>query len=89
MSIINSLLIEETITTNAKLISNHFNTVFTSIAAKVNENIILWKLKSYFHIIFARLPMKLIFLSQTTPASQGKPSLTLYIYISLKKDIIA
>ena len=38
---INSLLIEETITTNAKLISNHFNTVFTSIAAKVNENIIL------------------------------------------------
>ena len=37
---INSLLIDETITTNAKLIANHFNTFFTSVAAKLNEKIV-------------------------------------------------
>ena len=36
---INSLLIGETITTNGKLIANHFNTFFTSVAAKLNEKI--------------------------------------------------
>ena len=37
---INSLLIGETITTNAKLIANHFNTLSTSVAAKLNEKIV-------------------------------------------------
>ena len=33
----NNLLIGETIATNAKLTANHFNTSFTSVAAKLNE----------------------------------------------------
>ena len=37
---VDSLLIGETITTNAKLIANHFNTFFTSVAAKLNEKIV-------------------------------------------------
>ena len=37
---INNLLIGETITTNAKLIANHFNTFFTRIDAKLNEKIV-------------------------------------------------
>ena len=37
---INSLLIGETITTNAKLIANHFNTFFTCVATKLNEKIV-------------------------------------------------
>lgn len=37
---INSLLIGEPITTNVKLIPDHFNTFFTSIAAKLNEKIV-------------------------------------------------
>ena len=37
---INSLLISETITTNAKLIANHFSTFFTSAAGKLNEKIV-------------------------------------------------
>ena len=37
---INSLLIDETITANAKLIANHFNAFFTSVAAKLNEKIV-------------------------------------------------
>ena len=36
---INSSLIGET-TTNAKFIANHFNTFFTSVAAKLNEKIV-------------------------------------------------
>ena len=40
---INSLLIGETITTFAKLIANHFNTFFPSIAAKLNEKIVKGK----------------------------------------------
>ena len=43
---INSLLIGETITTNAKLIATHFNTFFTSVAAKLNEKIV--KVKKLF-----------------------------------------
>ena len=37
---INNLLIGETITASAKLIANHFNTFFTSVAAKLNEKIV-------------------------------------------------
>ena len=37
---INSLLIDETRTTNAKLIANHFNFFFTSVAPKLNEKIV-------------------------------------------------
>ena len=37
---VNSLLIGETITTNAKLTANHFNMFFTSVAAKLNEKIV-------------------------------------------------
>ena len=37
---INSLLIGEAITANAKLIANQFNTFFISVAAKLNEKIV-------------------------------------------------
>ena len=47
---INSLLIGETITTNAKLIANHFNTFFTSVAAKLNEKIVKAK-KPFSHYL--------------------------------------
>ena len=51
---INSLLIGEIITTNAKLIANHFHIqFFTSVAAKLNEKIV--KAKKRFHIILAGL----------------------------------
>ena len=40
---INSLLIGETIITFAKLIANHLNTFFPSIAAKLNEKIVKGK----------------------------------------------
>ena len=47
---INSLLIGETITTNAKFIANHFNTFFTSVAAKLNEKIVKAK-KPFSHYL--------------------------------------
>ena len=59
---INSLLTGETITASAKLIANHFNTFFTSAAAKLNEKIV--KAKKPFYIILDRLLMKLSFFSQ-------------------------
>ena len=62
---INSLQIGETITTNVKLIPNHFNTFFTSVAAKLNEKIV--KAKKPFSHILDRLLMKLSFYP-TTPA---------------------
>lgn len=34
----NNLLIGETVTANAELIVNHFNTSFASVAAKLNKN---------------------------------------------------
>ena len=36
----NKQFICETIAANAKLIANHFNTFFTSVAAKLNEKIV-------------------------------------------------
>ena len=63
---INSLLIGETITTNAKLIANHFNTFFTSVAAKLNEKIV--KSKKPFSHYLGQTTDETIFLSPTTPA---------------------
>ena len=63
---INSLLIGETITTNTKLIANHFNTFFTSVAAKLNENIV--KAKKPFSYYLGQTTDETIFLSPTTPA---------------------
>ena len=63
---INSLLIGETITTNAKLIANHFNTFFTSVAANLNEKIV--KAKELFSDYLEQTTDKTIFLSPTTPA---------------------
>ena len=63
---INSLLIGETITTNAKLIANHFNTFFTSVAAKLNEKIV--KAKKLFSHYLGQTTDETIFLSPTTPA---------------------
>ena len=37
---INSLLIGEIVTTNTKLIANHFNTFLKNVAAKLNEKIV-------------------------------------------------
>ena len=62
---INNLLIGETITTNAKLIANHFNTFFTSVAAKLNEKIL--KAKKLFSHYLGQITDETIFLSPTTP----------------------
>ena len=62
---INSLLIGETITPNAKLIDNHFNTFFTSVAAKLNEKIVTAK-KPFSHYL-GQTTDETIFLSPTTP----------------------
>ena len=66
---INSLIIDETITTNAKLIANYFNTFFTSVAAKLNEKIV--KAKKPFSHYLGQTTDETIFLSPTTPA-EGK-----------------
>ena len=63
---INSLLIGETITTNTILIANHFNTFFTSVAAKLNEKIV--KAKKPFSHYLGQITDETIFLSPTTPA---------------------
>ena len=63
---INSLLIGETITTNAKLIANHSNIFFTSVAAKLNEKIV--KTKKPFSHYLGQTTDETIFLSPTTPA---------------------
>ena len=47
---INSLLIGEPITTNVKLIPDHFNTFFTSIAAKLNEKIVKAKKPFWYYV---------------------------------------
>ena len=62
----NSLLIGETITTNAKLIAYHFNTFFTTVAAKLNEKIV--KAKKLFSNYLDQITDETIFLSPTTPA---------------------
>ena len=63
---INSLLIGETITTNTILIANHFNTFFTSVAAKLNEKIV--KAKKLFSHYLGQITDETIFLYPTTPA---------------------
>ena len=63
---INSLLIGETITTNAILIANHLNTFFTSVAVKLNEKIV--KAKKPFSHYLGQITDETIFLSPTTPA---------------------
>ena len=64
--LINSLLIGEIITTNTILIANHFNTFFTSVAAKLNEKIV--KAKNLFSYYLGQITHETIFLSPTTPA---------------------
>ena len=63
---INSLLIDETIATNTKLITNHFNTFLTSVAAKLNEKIM--KTKKAFSHYLGQITDETIFLSPTTSA---------------------
>ena len=63
---INNLLIVETITTNVKLIANHFNTFFTSVAVKLNEKIV--KAKRLFSNYLGQTTDETIFLSSTTSA---------------------
>ena len=63
---INSLLIGETITTKTTLIANHFNTFFTSVAAKLNEKIV--KANKTFSHYLGQTTDETIFLSPTTPA---------------------
>ena len=63
---INSLIIGEAITTNAKLIGNHINTFFTSVATKLNEKIV--KAKKPFPHYLGQITDETIFLSPTTPA---------------------
>ena len=68
---INSLLISGTITANAKLIANYFNTFFTSAAAKLNEKIV--KAKKRFSQYLGETTDETIFLSPTTPAEIESP----------------
>ena len=56
---INSLLIDETKTENAKMIANHFNTSFTSVTAGLNEKIV--KAKKTFSHHLGQIPVKLSF----------------------------
>ena len=63
---INSLLIGETITTNAKLIASHFNTFLTSVTAKLNERIV--KAKKTFSHYLEQTTHETIFFSQATLA---------------------
>ena len=63
---INSLLIGETKTANAKLIANHFNTFFTSAAAKLNEKFV--KAKKPFSNYLGQTTDETAFLSPATPA---------------------
>ena len=62
----NSLLIGETISTNAKLIANNFHTFFTSVAAKLNEKVL--KAKKPFSHYHGQITDETIFLYPTTPA---------------------
>ena len=62
---INSLPIGETLKTNAKLIANHLNTFFASVAAKLNEKIV--KAKKPFSHYLGQTTGETIFLSPTTP----------------------
>ena len=64
--LINSLLIGETITTNGKLIANHLNNFFTTVAAKLNEKIVKAK-KSFLHCL-GQITDETIFLYPITPA---------------------
>ena len=57
---------KQTTSTNAKLIGNHFNTFFTSVAAKLNEKIV--KAKKPFAHYFGQITDQTIFLYPTTPA---------------------
>ena len=61
---INSLLIGETVTTNAKLIANHFKT-FLSVAATLNEKIV--NAEKPFSYYLRQITDEAIFLSPTTP----------------------
>ena len=56
---INSLLSDETTTTNAKIIANHFNTSFTSVSAGLNEKTV--KAKKTFSHHLGQIPVKLPF----------------------------
>ena len=51
---------------HAKLIANHFNTFFTSVAAKLNEKIV--KAKKPFSHYLGQITDETIFLYPTTPA---------------------
>ena len=76
---INSLLIGET--TNAQLIANHFNSFFTSAAAKLNEKIV--KAKKTFSHYLGQITDETIFLLPTTPADIE----SLINYVKLNKAI--
>ena len=60
---ISSLLIDNQLITNAKQISNHFNNFFTSIAEKINRNIVKAK-KLIFHILALKTKAQFFFLQQ-------------------------
>ena len=62
---INSLLIGQTITSNAKLIASHFNTFFKSVTTKLNEKIV--KAKKPFSHYLEQTTHETIFLHPTTP----------------------
>ena len=58
----NCLLIGETVTKKTKLIANHFNTLFTSVAVKLNEKIV--KAEKPFSHYLGQIIDETIFLSQ-------------------------
>ena len=66
---INSLLIGETKTTNAKPTANYFNTFFTSVTAKLNEKIV--KAKKPFSHYLGQITDETIFPSPNNSSRHG------------------
>ena len=60
---ISSLLIDDQLITSAKQISNHFNNFLTSIAEKINRDIVKAK-KLIFHILALKTKTQFFFLQQ-------------------------
>ena len=68
---ISSLLIDCQIITSAKEISNYFNNFFTSVAVKINKNIVKSKKKKNTHT-YPTLAMKNVIMLTCYPYSQKR-----------------
>ena len=69
---ISSLLIDCQIITSAKEISNYFNNFFTSVAVKINKNIVKSKKKKKNTHTYPTLAMKNVIMLTCYPYSQKR-----------------